>query len=655
MSELSAEEKLKLLVLKGDFNTHDLDGKCPQIVMSDGPCGIRKGLVEASEGGRLHCYPSPHVLANSWDREIVYKVGEAIASDCIDNDIDIILGPGVNIKRTPLCGRNFEYYSEDPYLTGELASEYIKGCQERGIGTSLKHFCANNREFDRLYQTSEVDLRTLREIYTKSFEIIIQKAQPFTIMGSYNAVNGINASENEWLLRDILRKELHYDGVIISDWGAVHNRAEALKASLDIMCSYEARGFEELQKGLDSGIICEKDVDESVQRIEKLHELVEQGKSKRKALSEKERYDIALEGAKKGFVLLKNEGNILPIKGKKIALLGELVKKPDYVGGGAAEILFEKPFKGVDEYIKEMNPEIEVSYRWLYSHTNCTQRIAGIRVTDLKSAMALAYDSDVTVLFVGDSINQETESMDRVSMRLDERLENVILNIAERTEKLVVVVEAGSAIDMSAWIDKVQAVLYTGFAGEAINEAIASVLMGKTNPSGRLSETFPLCLEDTPIGKGCTNAYVDRYKEGVMVGYRHYTTKKIPVLFPFGYGLSYAEFAYDNFSVEKVGERNYTVSFDVKNVSKVDGAEVCQLYVDNIDMQVERPKRELRRFMKTYLHAGEKKRMTFELGEDCFAYFNICYNRWHTDKGRYEVLIAKDANTPIFSQRIKID
>ncbi len=654
MKELTVDEQLKLLVLKGTFNTHDLDGKCPEIVMSDGPCGIRKGLVEESENGKLHCYPSPHVLANSWDREIVYKVGEAIASDCIDNEIDIILGPGINIKRTPLCGRNFEYYSEDPYLTGELATEYIKGCQDRGIGTSLKHFCANNREFDRVNQTSEVDLRTLREIYTKAFEIVIQKVQPFTIMGSYNAVNGINASENEWLLRGILREELHYDGVIISDWGAVRNRAEALKASLDIMCAYEERGITELKEGLKNGVISEKDVLDSVRRIENLQELITQGKKRRKALSEEERYRVALEGAEKGCVLLKNEGNILPIKGKKIALLGELVQKPDYVGGGAAEVLFEKPFKGVDEYIKELAPDAEVEYKCLYSHTNCTMRIAGIRVMNLKGAMALAYDSDVTVLFVGDSINQETESFDRASMRLDERLETVILNIAERTDKLVVVVEAGSAIDMSAWVDKVQAIVYTGFAGEAINEAVANILMGKVNPSGRLSETFPLCIEDTPIGKGCTNAYVDRYKEGVMVGYRHYVTNNIPVLFPFGYGLSYAEFTYDNFSVEKTGARSYTISFDVQNVSEVDGAEVCQLYVDNIDMQVERPNRELRRFTKINLKASEKKRVTFEVGEDCFAYFNVCYNRWHTDKGRYELLIAKDVNTPIFCERIKV-
>ena len=505
-----------------------------------------------------------------------------------------------------------------------------------------------------MYQTSEVDLRTLREIYTKAFEIVIHKAQPFTIMGSYNAVNGINASENEWLLKGVLRGDLQYDGVIISDWGAVHNRAEALRASLDIMCAYAETAHTQLKEGLENGVISEKDVEESVCRIQNLHNLVQEGKKKRNALSSEERYRIALEGAEKGCVLLKNEGNLLPIKGKKIAVLGELAEKPDYVGGGAAEVLFEKPFKNLTEYIQEIAPEADVQYQWLYSHTNCTRRIAGTRVMNLKGAMALAYDSDVTVLVVGDSINQETESFDRASIKLDERLETVILNIAEITDKLVVVVEAGSAIDMSAWIDKVAAVLYTGFAGEAINEAIANILMGKTNPSGRLSETFPLCIEDTPTGKGTMNAYVDRYKEGVMVGYRHYVTKGVPVLFPFGYGLSYAEFAYNNFSVEEMGERKYRVSFDVQNVSNIAGAEVCQLYVDNIDMMVERPKRELRRFTKLYLKAGEKQRVVFDVNEDCFAYFNACYNRWHTDKGRYELVIAKDVNTPIFREKIKL-
>ncbi len=654
MEKLSLDEQMRLLVLKDNFSTTDLDGKCETIVMCDGPSGIRKGLVEETKDGGLHCYPSAHVLANSWDREIVYKVGEAIASDCIDHNVDIILGPGVNIKRTPLCGRNFEYYSEDPYLAGELAAEYIKGCQDRGIGTALKHFCVNNREHDRCYQVSEVDLRTLREIYTRAFEIIINKVRPYTIMGSYNPVNGINVSENEWLLKGILRGELHYDGVIISDWGAVKNRAQALRASLDIMCSYEKRAFTELSQGLEEGIISQKDVDESVGRIGKLQTRVKEGKKLRKALSNEERYNLALEGAEKGCVLLKNEGNILPIKEKKVCFLGELVHKPDYVGGGSAEVILDTPFKGIEEYVKEISPETEVDYKWLYTHTNCTQRIAGIRTVNVKEALTAAYDSDVTVLVVGTTMNDETESIDRISIRLDERLENLILTVAEATDKLVVVVEAGSAIDMSPWIDKVSAVVYTGFAGEAINEAIANVLTGKTNPSGRLSETFPLCLEDTPIGKGCTNAYADRYSEGVMVGYRHYVTKNIPVLFPFGYGLSYSEFKYSDFTLEKTDERKYVVGFDVQNVSKIDGGEVCQLYVDNIDMQVERPKRELRRFEKVYLRAGEKKRVLFEVTEDCFAYFNTCYNCWHVDKDRYEIVVAKDANTAVHKWKVKL-
>ena len=654
MKHLSLEEKLKLLTLKTAFDMENLDGKFVSVTTCDGPCGIRRGLVEQSKNESVHCYPSAHVLANSWDKEVIYKVGEALASDCIDNAIDIILGPGINIKRTPLCGRNFEYYSEDPYLTGELAAEFVKGCQGRGIGTSVKHFCANNREFDRRFQSSEVDLRTLREIYTKAFEMVIQKAEPFTIMGAYNGVNGINVSENEWLLRGLLRGELHYDGVVFSDWGAVLNRAKALKASLDVMCAYEARALKELKEGIADGIISEQDVEESVCRIEKLYGRIEEGKKRRKPLSHEERYAVALEAAEKGCVLLKNEGNILPLKGKKFAFLGELVHKPDYVGGGSAEVILKTPFKGIEEYVKEILPEAEVSYEWLYTHTNCTCRIAGIRTVNIRGALALAYDSDVTVLVVGNSMNDETESLDRASMRLDERLENLILCVAEKTDKLVVVVEAGSAIDMSAWVDKVQAVLYTGFAGEAINEAIANVLTGRVNPSGRLSETFPLRIEDTPVAKFCNNPFVDRYQEGVMVGYRHYVTNNIPVLFPFGYGLSYSEFAYGDFALEKGENGKYAISFDLENVSKIDGAEICQLYVDNIEMQVERPKRELRRFAKVYLRGGEKKRVRFELDDDCFAYFSVCHNRWHVDNGRYEIVLAKDVNTPVHHWKIKI-
>lgn len=652
---LTLDEKLKLLVLEKDFSSNSLDGKISTFTMSDGPNGLRMGLVEETKGGKIHCYPALHVLANTWSRDCSKLVGRALASDCIDYDIDIILAPGINIKRTPLCGRNFEYYSEDPFLTGELASEYVIGCQEKGVGTSLKHFCCNNREYDRLHQTSEVDLRTLRELYTKAFEIVISKAKPCTIMCSYNPVNGINVAENEWLLNGILRGELHYEGVIVSDWGAVHERAESLKAGLDIMCPYASSAMEQLEEGLKNGLISEKNVDESVERIENLMNFLETNKDKRTPISHEERYNISLKCAEEGCVLLKNQNNLLPIReAKKIVVVGELSENPDYTGGGSAEVILKNRFKSLHQILQEKRPDIEIAYGRLYSHYNCTQRIAGVSINNIQNVLDLAYDSDVTIMLVGDSMNDETESIDRASIRLDERMEHLISCVAQRTERLIVVVEAGSSIDMSPWIDKAQAVVYTGFAGEALNEALANILLGEANPSGRLSETFPLCLEDTPTGKDFGTPFADRYKEGVLVGYRHYLTKNIPVLFPFGYGLSYSNIEYSNFSCEQLGNAKFLVSFSVTNNSEISAKEVCQLYVDNIDMKVERPKRELRRFTKVDLAPHETKTVEFELDDDCFAYFNVCYNDWWVDKGRYEIVVAKNAATPIFTKKIML-
>ncbi len=651
MQNLTNEEKLRLLVAKSSFTTYGANGKLPEIVASDGPCGVRRGLVEYPEGEPAICYPAPHVLANSWDREVAKAAGGAIASDCIERDIDIILAPGVNIKRTPLCGRNFEYWSEDPYLAGTLAAQYIVGCQEKGVGTSLKHFCANNREYDRSSQGSEVDERTLREIYVKPFEMILKEVSPYTVMCSYNPVNGINMSENEWALKGLLREKLGFDGVIISDWGSVHDRVGALEATLDIMFPFEERGMDDLKKAYEEKHITDKQIDESVARIARLSEKVLQDRKTRKAVSEQIRREIALDAARKGIVLLKNEENVLPLKAKKIAVLGNMSA---CVGGGSAGTILKYPPKPLAEELKDRLPDAEINYCPLFKHGSCIKTPALVGVLNVKTAYELAYDSDVTVMTVGTSEIIETESYDRTSLKLPSVLEDLILKISEKTENLVIVLESGSAIDVSAWIDKVKAVLYTGFAGEAINRAAADILVGQVCPSGRLSETFPVCVQDTPTGLERGNGYSERYKEGVLVGYRHYDTNKIPVQFPFGFGLSYAKFEYSNFAVDKKSEHIYEISFTVKNVSNVDGAEVAQLYVRNVDKCVERPDKELRRFEKAYLKAGEEKRISFVTDKDCFAYFSVCHGDWTVHSGRYELLVCRDANTVEYAQKIKI-
>ncbi len=653
MKKLEIYDKLKLLVSEDYFTTYAVDGIVPKISVADGPCGLRKKRnPNIPKDTPANCYPSPHVLANSWDREAVKNVGKAIASDCAEMKEDVILAPGVNIKRTPLCGRNFEYFSEDPYLTGVLATEYVKGVQESSVGACVKHFCANNREHDRMYQTSEVDLRTLREIYTKAFEMIIKEIKPYMIMGAYNPVNGINASENKWLLESVLRKELGYDGVIVSDWEAVRDRAKALKASLDIAFPYRERDAKNLSQAYEKGEITESEIDESINRILSLSAQIEKDRKIRKPLSEERRHEIALDAARNGIVLLKNNDNVLPIKGGKIAFVGE---QTHYVGGGAAQVVTKNQYRSLATEISERLPDATIESYFLFMHGQSSPFSAkGVRISNIPKAMDIAYDADVTILTVGTDDIIETEMYDRTSLKLSPAMEDIILKVASRANKVVVVLEAGSAVDMTAWINKVDAVLFAGFAGDTVNEALADIITGKVSPSGKLSETFPLCVEDTPTGTYMGDGYAERYEEGVFVGYRYYEAKNIPVLFPFGYGLSYAKFEYSNFQTQKKENTKYEISFNIKNISNVDGVEIAQLYVKNIDKKVTRPEKELRRFERVKLKAGETKTVTFITDDDCFSYFNVCYINWHVDQGRYEFWVCRDVNTVEFKEKIMI-
>jgi len=654
--KLSLEEKLNLLTLKDWHTSYGANGKLPEIILYDGPCGVRRSLVEDSKDRTVHCYPAPHVVANSWDKEVAYNVGRAIASDCIDNKIDVNLSPGINIKRTPVCGRNFEYYSEDPYLTAELAGQQIRGCQEMGVASCLKHFCCNNREWDRLSQTSEVDLRTLREIYTKASELIIKKNKPQTVMCSYNPINGINCAENAYILDEILRKQLGFDGVVLSDWDAVHDPGKALKATLDIVCTFETNTVTMRKESLEKGVISEVDIDAAVERIVSLCEFVNESRKTRKSLTIEERENIAVDGARKGAVLLKNQGGILPIPdGKKIALFGDACNKPYYTGGGSGGTRLSEKVKGLHECLEEIRKDCVCYEHRLTGNVGMLLATSGVRTTYIKNAMDKAYDSDYAILVVGNSENDESESFDRTSIKLDARIEQVILSLAKMTDKLVVVLETGSAVDVSNWIDKVNAVIFAGFGGECVNQALAEILLGKTNPSGRLSETFPKSIDDTYCGAMTDNPMVDRYSEGVLVGYRYYCTKNVLVEYPFGYGLSYSKFEYSEFSCEKLDNFKYKVKVKITNSSDLDGAEVVQLYVRNVDMKVERPEKELRRFEKIYLKARESKVVELLVDKDCFEYFNVCYNSWHVDEGRYEILICKNANDVVFSQRVMVE
>lgn len=652
---LTTEEKLRLLTAKSGFTTEDLDGKMPVLTVADGPAGLRIETESFPKGKPSLCYPAPHVIANSWNRKLAERVGEAIASDCIDEGVDILLAPGVNIKRIPLCGRNFEYFSEDPYLAGALASEYICGVQSLGIGASLKHFCANNREWDRGFQSSEIDERTLMEIYVKPFEIAIRDAKPWTVMCAYNPVNGVYASENGYLLKKLLRERLGFKGVVISDWGAVHDRCRALAASLDLEFPYNPSAFGCLSKGLDEGKIHLREVDESAERLVALLEKKEREKPKRKALSQTLRRETALKGAREGIVLLKNE-NLLPLKSvKRLAVLGSLAETPSVSGGGSARVVPSERPETLAKELSGLLQDCKIDYYGGYVYSSSILPVALPQISGQNEAAKLAYHSDAVIIVVGTNQLLETECYDRNSLRLPPELEKFILDISKENENIAVVVESGGAVDMTAWIDKVKAVVYTGFAGQYMNRALAEILTGKICPSGKLSESFPLSLDDTPTGTRRGDGFAERYSEGIFVGYRWYDKEQKEVLFPFGFGLSYTSFEYSDLRLGRLKDGKVKVSFRLKNTGDRTGKEIVQIYVCQRHAPVTRPEKELKAFDKVELKAGEEKLITAELCREDFAVWSVVHERWHVFGGDFEVLAGASSRDVRLSARLTIE
>ncbi len=642
---LTLDEKLKLLTGLDNWRTYSAEGKIGEIVMSDGPCGVRK--VRDGKTENATCMPSPSVVANSWSKEVAFLDGKTIADECIEQDVDIILAPGTNIKRTPLCGRNFEYLSEDPYLAGTLAREFISGAQSKGVGTSLKHYCCNNREFERFYQNNEVDERTLREIYLPAFEEAV-KAEPWTVMCSYNLINGIYASENKYMLDDVLRGEFGFNGVVVSDWGAVHNQFRRVRAGLDLEMPYSINAYNDLKIAYERGYITEEQIDRSVKRI---LELIEKKESSVKSVefSVEERHANAVAIAKEGIVLLKNDDDILPLKKGKILVSGEFAREPQICGGGSARNTTSYVQIGLDELIAgKLGSAAEVSYLVSRSRTQ------GISDKFNKTYVS-AYDSDTVVICVGNDCIVESEDFDRQGIKLSKTAEDFILNTATINKNVVVVLYAGSAIDVSEWVDSVKAVVFAGFAGEGVNEALASILTGETVPSGKLAESFPTCIEETYTGLEHGNGFVERYTEGVFVGYRYYEHLGLPVSFPFGHGLSYAKFSYSNLKIEKRGETEYEVSYNVTNESDFAAKEVSQVYVKDVFSSVLRPEKELKGFSKEEIGAHETKTITVKLDYRSFAYYNVSLKKWHVENGTFEILVGASSADIRLSGRIDVE
>lgn len=653
---LTTEEKLRLLCGKDQWHTCDFNGKLPYVRVTDASMGVRMPVNPESWDGVKPsvAYPSMQMLANTWDTRTVREYAECVADDCLEAGADILLGPGVNIKRSPLCGRNFEYLSEDPYFAGVMAREYIAAMQAEGAGACVKHFCCNNLEYNRLQQSSEVDERTLREIYYKPFEIACE-AKPVSLMSSYNRINGVYGSEYRKGY-EVLRNEYGFDGLIMSDWDAVRDRTKAAKAGCDLEMPYHPEHYEALVADYKAGKITDEEIDECVQRVLGLVDQckeMQKGKSRKHTLEE--RIAFTQKAEEEGIVLLKNEG-VLPLrKGQSLSMCGWFArpcaynrKKPELVcGGGSGKVERITPMFDMHEIMKREHGGA-ITYEPAFSEdgVDSSFMIPGKAVDN-------AAESDINLVFAGTGAHLESEGGDKQKMRLYEAQERTILDTAAVNRNTVVVLFAGSPVDMSEWIDEVAAVLYVGFPGERGGEAIANVLTGKVNPSGKLTETFPLCYEDTPAAKGYADTKVTRYEEGLDVGYRYYDTYGVPVLFPFGHGLSYSEFEYQNLALKKAGDK-IEVGFELANTSKIDGKEVSQVYVRAVSSYIYRPYKELKGFAKTFVAVGKTETVKITLDKRAFEYWSTAADKWEIEDGVYEIIVGASCADEKLTAKVKI-
>ncbi len=656
LKDLTTEEKLRLICGKDCWHTCDFDGKLPFVRVTDASMGVRMPVNPESWDGVKPSvsYPSLQMLGNTWDLETVRTYAECVADDCLDYGADILLGPGVNIKRSPLCGRNFEYLSEDPYLAGVMAREYISALQSQGAGACVKHFCCNNLEYNRLQQSSEVDERTLREIYYKPFEIAME-AKPVSLMSSYNRINGIYGSEYKKGY-DVLRKEYGFDGLIMSDWDAVRDRTAAAKAGCDLEMPYHPEHYETLIADYKAGKITDEEIDVCAQRVlDLVYRCKDMQKGKKRKFTQAERIAFTKKAEEEGIVLLKNNG-VLPLEnGQSLSMCGWFArpcaynrKKPELIcGGGSGWVERITPMFDMLEIMKRVHGGA-VCYEPAFSEdgVDSSFMIPG-------NAVDNAAMSDVNLVFAGTGAHLESEGGDKQTMRLYDAQERTILDTAAVNKNTVVVLFAGSPVDMSEWVDEVAAVVYVGFPGEMGGEAIANVLTGKVNPSGKLSETFPLCYEDTPVSKGYADTKITRYEEGLDVGYRYYDTYGVPVLFPFGHGMSYSEFAYKNLTLKKSGDK-VEVNFGIENTSEIDGKEVSQIYVRAMSSYVYRPYKELKGFAKMLVKAGKTENVCVKLDRHAFEYWSTATNGWKIEDGVYEIIIGASCADERLSAKVKI-
>lgn len=688
IGSMSLEQKA-IFVSGNDYWHLESDDKLglPRIMITDGPHGLRKQRSDkkASDGIGLGnsvpatCFPPAATSACSWDEELLKEEGVCLAEECLKEKVSVILGPGTNIKRSPLSGRNFEYFSEDPFLSGKMSASLINGVQSKGVGTSLKHFACNSQEAFRMMVNEVVDERTIREIYFPAFEIAIKESQPWTVMNSYNKINGVYSSQNEWLLNQVARNEWGFKGLFVTDWGASVDRILGLKAGTDLEmpCSGDMNK-QNILDAIKNGNLDEKILNE---RVNKVVELILKSKNtldlnKDFVCDYENHHKIAQKVAEGSMVLLKNDENLLPLKkGQKVAVIGEMAKLPRFQGAGSSVINPTKLCNAFDELVAI---GVDADYAQGYYKSSPAKKDKKRKSDEvlLSEAIELAKSHDVAIVFVGLTEEIEGEGYDKLSIKMPQNHDILVTEIAKVNPNTVVVLAGGSVVSMP-WIENVKSILNSGLGGQAGGAAVANILTGNVNPSGKIAETYPLDLSDTPTyGNFPGGPVVAEHKESVYVGYRYYDTAEKDVLFPFGHGLSYTKFEYSELKIRKSNPNPnggdddddddddlsnvkdtdvLDVSFKIKNIGGFDGSEIAQIYVTDKESTIFRPIKELRAFKKVFLKAGEVKEVTVHLNKRSFAYYNVNINDWHVETGEFEILVGSSSRDIRLSQTILIE
>ena len=663
INEMTLEEKASLCSGKNLWETKEI-GRfgIPSITFANGPYGLSKKNCDSYDPVPATCFPTPTALAATWDVNLAYSVGKAIGEECLAENVNILFGPAVNIQRSPLSGRNFQYFSEDPVLSGEMGAAFINGIQSEGIGACVKYYIGNNQESHRQNINNIIDEQTLNEIYLSNFERVIKNSNPFAVMVAYNKINGIPCTENDYLLIDILRNKWNFNGLVLSDLYAVNSIINSLQAGLDLEFPNSPNNTKQIIEAVLSGTLDSSILDNAIEDIlNTISKVIKPVKECECNIYDKEKHnDLAREVAEDSIVLLKNKRNLLPLKkdrlkNRKLAIIGEYAKETRYQGDGNSNVIPIMSENAYDEIIKLVGSSVKIYYEKGY---NISKNSEDDNNTLLAEARKTARTADIVILFVGTPEYYDKEYTDKVNLDLPTDQVKLIKEIGKVQKNLIVVLSNGSPVTISSWAKYADSILETWLPGQASGGALAEILFGIANPSGKLPTTFPIQLSDTPTYLD----YIDsennlQYKEGLFVGYRYYDKKNMNVEFPFGFGLSYTTFKYSSLTLDKdilTDNDTLEIKLKVKNTGKYFGKEIVQLYIKNTDSNILRPEKELKAFTKVSLFPDEEKQVSFLIDTKDFSHYDINTNNWVIESGPYEILIGKSSRDIPLSKNIYV-